>query len=40
MWAYADADADAIAQALGLTTNAAHQLLHRARRSLRAGFQE
>lgn len=36
MWAYADADVPAIAQALELNANAVHQLLHRARESLRA----
>lgn len=40
MWAYADADAAEIARALELDTNAAHQLLHRARQALRRGFQE
>lgn len=40
MWAYADADAADIARALELDTNAAHQLLHRARQTLRRSFQE
>lgn len=40
MWAYADADAAGIARALELDTNAAHQLLHRARQTLRRVFQE
>ena len=40
MWAYADADAAEIALALALDTNAAHQLLHRARQTLRRCFQE
>ncbi|MGM9426558.1 RNA polymerase sigma factor [Hydrogenophaga sp. MI9] len=40
MWAYADADAAEIARALDLDTNAAHQLLHRARQALRRCFQE
>lgn len=40
MWAYADADVDDIARALALTPNAAHQLLHRARRKLRASFED
>lgn len=35
LWAYADADAAAIGQALTIDTNAAHQLLHRAKRQLR-----
>jgi len=35
MWAYADAGIDDIARALDLLPNAAHQLLHRARRSVR-----
>jgi RNA polymerase sigma-70 factor (ECF subfamily) len=35
MWAWADADAAAIGDWLGIETNAAHQLLHRARRTLR-----
>lgn len=36
LWAYADADAAAIGQALDIDANAAHQLLHRARRQLRS----
>lgn len=40
LWAYADADTDAIARALDIDANAAHQLLFRARRSLRALWQE
>lgn len=36
MWAYADAGIDEIAGALELDANAAHQLLYRARRTLRA----
>lgn len=40
MWAYADADAAEIGRALGLDSNAAHQLLHRARQALRRRFQE
>lgn len=39
LWAYADADAAAIGQALGIEANAAHQLLHRARRQLRQALQ-
>lgn len=35
LWAYADAEVPAIAAAMELETNAAHQLLHRARRNLR-----
>lgn len=35
MWAYADADVPDIARSLDLTTNAAHQLLHRARQTLK-----
>lgn len=35
MWAYADADVPDIARSLELGTNAAHQLLHRARAALR-----
>lgn len=38
LWAYADADAAAIGQALGIDANAAHQLLHRARRQLRSAL--
>lgn len=40
LWAHADADAPAIARALELDVNAAHQLLHRARRALRARLEE
>lgn len=40
MWAYADADVAEIGRALEIDTNAAHQLLFRARRSLRAALQE
>ncbi len=40
MWAYADADAAEIARALEMQTNAAHQLLHRAKAALRRSFQE
>lgn len=36
MWAYADATATDIAQALDIDPNAAHQLLHRARSALRS----
>lgn len=35
MWAYADADVPAIASAMELEPNAAHQLLHRAKQGLR-----
>lgn len=35
LWAHADADAESIGRALDIDANAAHQLLHRARRSLR-----
>jgi RNA polymerase sigma-70 factor, ECF subfamily len=35
MWAHGDASAAEIARALDIDTNAAHQLLHRARQSLR-----
>ncbi|MGC4366115.1 RNA polymerase sigma factor [Hydrogenophaga sp. R2] len=38
LWAYADADAAAIGQALGIDANAAHQLLHRAKRQLRSAL--
>ena len=38
LWAYADADAAAIGRALDIDANAAHQLLHRAKRSLRAAL--
>jgi RNA polymerase sigma-70 factor, ECF subfamily len=40
MWAYADADVAQIARSLELDTNAAHQLLHRAKITLRRGLQE
>lgn len=40
MWAFADADVNAIATALAIDDNAAHQLLHRAKRGLRAALQE
>jgi RNA polymerase sigma-70 factor (ECF subfamily) len=40
MWAYADADVPEIARALEVKANAAHQLLHRARDTLRAHFEE
>lgn len=40
LWAYADADAEAIGRALHIDANAAHQLLFRARRQLRALWQE
>ena len=40
MWAYADADVPEIARSLELDTNAAHQLLHRAKAALRRGLQE
>lgn len=39
MWAYADAEAPQIASALDIDTNAAHQLLFRAKRSLRQRLQ-
>ncbi|MCW5655380.1 sigma-70 family RNA polymerase sigma factor [Hydrogenophaga sp.] len=39
LWAYADAEAAEIGQALGIDANAAHQLLFRARRGLRAVLQ-
>lgn len=35
MWAYADAEVPEIARSLDLSTNAAHQLLHRARTALK-----
>ncbi len=38
MWAYADASAADIAQALEIDANSAHQLLHRARAGLRQAF--
>ncbi len=40
MWAYADADVPEIARALDIDPNAAHQLLHRAKRSLRSHLDE
>ena len=40
MWAYADADVVQIARSLELDTNAAHQLLHRAKTALRRSLQE
>lgn len=40
MWAYADADVLAIARALELDANAAHQLLHRAKTALRQHLKE
>ena len=40
MWAYADADVPAIARALELDANAAHQLLHRAKTALRQHLKE
>lgn len=40
MWAYADAEAPQIAAALEIDTNAAYQLLFRAKRSLRQRLQE
>jgi RNA polymerase sigma-70 factor (ECF subfamily) len=40
MWAYADADVADIGRALEIDTNAAHQLLFRAKRSLRNALQE
>lgn len=40
MWAYADADVPAIARALELDANAAHQLLHRAKAALRQHLKE
>jgi RNA polymerase sigma-70 factor (ECF subfamily) len=39
MWAYADAQVPDIAQALGLEVNAAHQLLFRAKNTLRTVLQ-
>lgn len=39
MWAYADADVPQIASALEIDTNAAHQLLFRAKRGLRQSLQ-
>ena len=40
MWAYSDADVPEIARSLELDANAAHQLLHRAKTSLRQLLQE
>lgn len=40
MWAYADAEVPQIAAALEIDTNAAHQLLFRAKRGLRLSLQE
>lgn len=40
LWAWADADAPKIARALDVDANAAHQLLHRARQSLRRALEE
>lgn len=40
MWAYADADAAGIARSLEVDTNAAHQLLHRAKAALRRCLKE
>lgn len=40
MWAYADADVPAIARALELDANAAHQLLYRAKAALRQHLKE
>jgi RNA polymerase sigma-70 factor (ECF subfamily) len=39
MWAYADADVPDIARALDIDPNAAHQLLHRAKQTLRTHFE-
>lgn len=39
MWAYADASVADIARALEIDNNAAHQLLHRAKRGMRAGLE-
>jgi RNA polymerase sigma-70 factor (ECF subfamily) len=38
MWAYGDAEVGEIAHTLRIDNNAAHQLLHRAKRSLRSKF--
>lgn len=38
MWAYGDAEVAEIAHTLRIDTNAAHQLLHRAKRTLRSKF--
>lgn len=40
MWAYADADVPTIAKSLQIDSNAAHQLLHRAKATLRHLIQE
>lgn len=40
MWAYADADVPEIARSMELDTNAAHQLLHRAKTALKQRLQE
>ena len=40
MWAYADADVADIARSMELDSNAAHQLLHRAKTALRRQLQE
>lgn len=40
MWAYADADVATIARSLQIDSNAAHQLLHRAKATLRHMIQE
>jgi RNA polymerase sigma-70 factor, ECF subfamily len=40
MWAYADADVTDIARSMELDSNAAHQLLHRAKATLRNQLQE
>lgn len=40
MWAYADADVATIARSLEIDSNAAHQLLHRAKAALRLQLQE
>lgn len=39
MWAYADAEVSDIARSLDIDPNAAHQLLHRAKRALRAQLE-
>ncbi|HEY1103083.1 MAG TPA: sigma-70 family RNA polymerase sigma factor [Burkholderiaceae bacterium] len=39
MWAYADASVADIARALEIDNNAAHQLLHRAKRGMRASLE-
>lgn len=40
MWAYADAPVGEIARALEIDANAAHQLLHRAKRTLRSHYDD